>query len=77
MLASLAFLPHNEIKTAFNQLKSQFPANDMTEKFLKYFEETYISRVFRTGRGSQVPGLPLFHPQLWSVHNRTGTIWSS
>ena len=43
MLASLAFLPENDVVSCFNILMQQFPEEAIS--LAKYFENTYIGRV--------------------------------
>ena len=68
-MAALAFLPPNEIKDAWLQLKQTIP--DEATHVVNYFDENYVrGKVRRMLRGQEVRNPPLFPPALWSVYDR-------
>lgn len=64
-LTSLAFLPPDQIRAAFDQLAPYF--EDCERPLLKYFEETWIGGADPSGYGC---GMACFPPILWSVNGR-------
>uniref|UniRef100_A0A5S6QCC4 MULE transposase domain-containing protein n=1 Tax=Trichuris muris TaxID=70415 RepID=A0A5S6QCC4_TRIMR len=64
MIIALAFLPRDIVQATFDQLASESP--DVLEPVLNWFERTYVG--CRNRRG--VRRAPLFHLELWSVHER-------
>ena len=54
-LQALTFLPAEQIKVAFDELKSFLP--DILKDFLKSFDETYVSGRNRNGRPKNQPAL--------------------
>ena len=68
-IPALAFLPHNEIPAAFDELRTNMP--EEADRIMEWFEIYYIrGRVRRTTRrGNVVRSDPLFPPSLWSVTN--------
>lgn len=71
-LLALAFLPPEEIPSAFAEIKEQLEIESGTEHLLMWFEDNYVlGRVRKTLRnGNIIRGLPLFSPELWSVFNQ-------
>ena len=67
MLASLAFVPENDVLSCFNILMQQFPEEAIT--LAKYFENTYIGRV--------LPNLsrrtPMFPIRIWNIYSRVNS----
>ena len=67
MLASLAFVPENDVLICFNVLMQQFPEEAIT--LAKYFEKTYIGRV--------LPDLsrrtPMFPIRIWNIYSRVNS----
>ena len=66
MLLALAFVPADEIVTAFETVIENIPEN--FEPLVDYFEDTWIGRPFRRGRRN-----PTFPPDMWSVYSRVQT----
>ncbi|CAG8519713.1 8029_t:CDS:2, partial [Scutellospora calospora] len=68
-IPALAFLPHNEIPAAFDELKTHIPAeaNDIIKWFEEYYVHGKIRRVHRNG--TEIRSEPLFPPKFWSVCN--------
>ena len=64
----LAFLPHAEILNTFNILKTLFPPE--AEIILNWFDKYYVnSSMKQRPNGRVVVQLPLFPPDMWSVHD--------
>lgn len=71
LLSALAFLPPAEIPAAFEALDDQrdeLAIDESVAELYIYFEDTYIGRPQRGGRGRR---RPLFPPEMWSVRQRT------
>ncbi len=68
-LFALAFLPSDEIPTAFDNLKTEIPP--IANNVIQWFEDNYIyGRIRRRLRtGNVIRTSPLFPPQLWSVYD--------
>ena len=68
-LFALAFLPSDEIPTAFDNLKTEIPP--IANNVIQWFEDNYIyGRIRRRLRtGNVIHTSPLFPPQLWSVYD--------
>ena len=69
MLATLAFVPENNVIQYFNQLRDsiqQVYADDYVE-ILDYFEDHYIGRFRRNERRTA----PLFSLDIWNMFHRT------
>ena len=70
-IPALAFLPHNDIPAAFDELRSNMPpdmppgVNELMEWFEVYYVRGGIIRTLRDG--NVVRSEPLFPPSLWSV----------
>jgi hypothetical protein len=67
-IPALAFLPPNEIPAAFNELKTNMPAE--ANEIMEWFENYYVhGRARRTLRRNEnvVRYPPLFPPLLWSI----------
>ncbi|KAF0708535.1 MULE domain-containing protein, partial [Aphis craccivora] len=71
-LLALAFLPPEEIPSAFDEIKKLLEIESGTENLIMWFEDNYVlGRVRKTLRnGNVIRGLPLFSPELWSVFNQ-------
>lgn len=64
MVAALAFVPLADTVQVFEELQ-EFTEDDEMIQLLDYFEDNYIGRRRRRGRGN-----PLFVREVWSVHSR-------
>ena len=66
-IPALAFLPYNDIPSAFDELRAIMP--EEANRIMEWFEIYYIrGRIRRTSRsGNVVRSAPLFPPSLWSV----------
>ncbi|CAG8456651.1 11276_t:CDS:1 [Dentiscutata heterogama] len=68
-ISALAFLPPEEIPSAFDELKLHIPPE--ASRIVQWFEETYVygrvRHVYRNGNISRSE--PLFPPTFWSVTN--------
>ncbi|CAF2061216.1 unnamed protein product [Rotaria magnacalcarata] len=64
-LIALAFVPLDEVTTAFDLIADQF--NDDADDLLEYFEKTWIGEPKRRGTGRKKP---LFDHKLWNIHDR-------
>jgi hypothetical protein len=73
-IPALAFLPIDEIPSAFEELKIKIKEYEQTDELVKWFEDNYIlGRVRRVLRdGTVVRGNPLYPPQIWSVFDHQG-----
>jgi len=71
-LLALAFLPAEEIPSAFDEIKKLLEIESGAEHLIMWFEDNYVlGRVRKTQRnGNVIRGLPLFSPELWSVFNQ-------
>jgi hypothetical protein len=67
MVTALAFVHKCDIPTAFEELKTEMPAE--AEPYLDYFETTYVGRYHMRKR--RRCGRPLFDINKWCVHERT------
>lgn len=65
MIASVAFVPIDQIENAIEQLSDELPAELIP--VLNYFEDNYLGRLNR----NQTRRRPLFDPSIWSVYDRT------
>lgn len=70
MLAALAFLPSGHVKRAFEKLDEDRDRNglEILAPVYSSFEDTYIGRPTRGGRGRR---RPTFDPEMWNVRDRT------
>ena len=64
MLASLAFVPENEVIPCFNRLMLEFPSSAF--EIADYFEKTYIGRVLP----NHTRRIPLFPIRIWNQYTR-------
>ncbi|CAB4439709.1 unnamed protein product [Rhizophagus irregularis] len=66
-IPALAFLPHNNIPSAFDELRAIMP--EEANSIMEWFEIYYIrGRIRRTTRsGNIIRSDPLFPPSIWSV----------
>ncbi|CAF4780521.1 unnamed protein product [Rotaria sp. Silwood1] len=64
-LIALAFLPVDDITTAFNLIVDEF--DEEADDLLEYFEKTWIGEPKRRGTGRKKP---LFDHKLWNIHDR-------
>ncbi|CAB4472645.1 unnamed protein product [Rhizophagus irregularis] len=66
-IPALAFLPHNNIPSAFDELRAIMP--EEANSIMKWFKIYYIyGRIRRTTRsGNIIRPDPLFPPSIWSV----------
>jgi len=71
-LLALAFLPPEEIPSAFDEIKKLLEIESGTGHLIMWFEDNYVlGRVRKTLRnGNVIRGLPLFSPELCSVFNQ-------
>lgn len=70
-LSALAFLPADEIPSAFLEVAELLSNEEPNTKLLlKYFEETYVLGRIRIRKGKVMNSRtqPLFPPSFWSVH---------
>ncbi|CAF1108978.1 unnamed protein product [Brachionus calyciflorus] len=72
----LAYLPPDDVVSAFNELKEKIPIDkdERLKKFYVYFEETYVSKYTESrGRYNKkilLPTDPMFPINLWNIHHR-------
>lgn len=69
-LAAMAFLPAQDVRGAYLQLKTEFPSE--ATGLLSWFEDMYVLRrhrrhVMSDGPPVVVRGVPTFPPSLWNV----------
>ena len=66
-IPTLAFLPHNNIPPAFDELRAIMP--EEANRIMEWFEIYYIHGRVRhiTRSGNVIRSEPLFPPSLWSV----------
>ena len=64
MLVALAFVPPTDITNVFESLHDVIP--DELDDLVLYFEDTWIGRPCRRGRGRDA----MFPPSVWSVYER-------
>jgi len=66
-IPALAFLPHDDIPSAFDELRAIMP--EEADSILEWFEVYYVrGRVRRATRsGNVIRSDPLFPPSIWSV----------
>lgn len=65
MVVALTFIPINDIDLAIELLSEYLP--DELQPLLDWFEDNYVGRINRNGRGRR---LPLFPPSIWTMYNR-------
>jgi len=71
-LLAFAFLPPEEIPSAFDEIKKLLEIESGPKHLIMWFEDNYVSgRVRKTLRnGNVIRGLPLFSPELWYIFNQ-------
>ena len=66
MIFALAFVPLDKIDEYLDALSTELP--EELQDLLNWFEDNYVGRQNRRGNGRRAP---LFHPEIWNLHQRT------
>ncbi|XP_016659135.1 uncharacterized protein LOC107883503 [Acyrthosiphon pisum] len=65
MVVALSFVPIEDLDAAIQQLGDDLP--ECLQPLLDWFEDNYVGRVNRNGRGRRTA---LFPPHIWNLHLR-------
>ncbi|XP_060833852.1 uncharacterized protein LOC132917231 [Rhopalosiphum padi] len=65
MILALSLVPIDNLDAAIQELRDDLP--ECLQPSLDWFEDNYVGRVIRNGRGRRIA---LFPPHIWNLHQR-------